>query len=613
VAYQPIVRARSGDLRATALVGAHSVVFGFDLDGGLARHAGLLGFAIRRTNLASGESEWLKNPLKFKRAPHTGQFNIAGTPSNLAPLQQFHWNDHQLDNAPGVSYRYAISALYGDPADPQPRQPPALLDILPAPNASPAAGALSLFFNRGVVASPAYRRQFDNQRPGKAGADEQTLAQARSYLSRGLWEALLGFVDDAAPGDELCVAIYELHHESVVDALQRAVDRGVRLRLLYHARSADERTVRENRHFAELLRPSPDAALPPPEIRPRRRVPRISHNKFVLRRRAGGGSEVWTGSTNFSEAGFFLQTNVGLILREPALAAAYAAYFELLWGDPPANVLRPQLAALALPAGLFFSPVAGDALLQTAATLIREARDAVLISCPFGLEADGAILRAIKELDPRVVVCGLLNTNQRGNLDVLDGDPRDMREFAVPDWLRRLNGAEYDTTVNSGNQIHVKSLVVDPWGQRPRLLLGSANFSGESVNDNDENALLIEGDGWAAAVVATEFLRAFEHYRFRNQIRAVADAVDTQGQPQERSVGGWASGVLRPADAPQEAPAGGLEAWFLDARVLDEAESAVLGAVEHGDLWLAEDDSWAAPYFAAGHPRERERGLFMGG
>jgi hypothetical protein len=78
-------------------------------------------------------------------------------------------------------------------------------------------------------------------------------------------------------------------------------------------------------------------------------------------------------------------------------------------------------------------------------------------------------------------------------------------------------------------------------------------------------------------------------------------------------VGGWASGVLRPADAPQEAPAGGLEAWFLDARVLDEAESAVLGAVEHGDLWLAEDDSWAAPYFAAGHPRERERGLFMGG
>jgi hypothetical protein len=53
---QPIVTATGGALMVTALVSAHTAILGFDLLGG-AQAAGLLGFAIERTNLPDGTRE----------------------------------------------------------------------------------------------------------------------------------------------------------------------------------------------------------------------------------------------------------------------------------------------------------------------------------------------------------------------------------------------------------------------------------------------------------------------------------------------------------------------------------------------------------------------------
>jgi hypothetical protein len=132
------------------------------------------------------------------------------------------------------------------------------------------------------------------------------------------------------------------------------------------------------------------------------------------------------------------------------------------------------------------------------------------------------------------------------------------------------------------------------------VLIGSANFSGESVNDNDENALLVDGDGWAAAVAATEFLRVFEHYAFRNHIERIAERVDIQGPPEPS---GWASSVLS-ADGTSEA------GWFLDLDGLEAPGGGVLSAVAEASYWLMENDSWAGAYFVDGSARSRERQVF---
>ncbi len=78
------------------------------------------------------------------------------------------------------------------------------------------------------------------------------------------------------------------------------------------------------------------------------------------------------------------------------------------------------------------------------------------------------------------------------------------------------------------HKIHTKLIVVDPFSTKPRALVGSANFSDESVNKNDENAMLIEGDRRSTAIVATEFLRMFDHYKTRAFIASLAQKPDDQ-------------------------------------------------------------------------------------
>ena len=98
---------------------------------------------------------------------------------------------------------------------------------------------------------------------------------------------------------------------------------------------------------------------------------------------------------------------------------------------------------------MFFSPIAGDAMLPSAVDLIRAAREVVLISCPFGMDA--TLSTAIAQLAPEVPVYGLLNTNQAGDLRVFAGGVHQAQEFVVPEWIKALNGAAYDASTCQGN------------------------------------------------------------------------------------------------------------------------------------------------------------------
>ena len=64
--------------------------------------------------------------------------------------------------------------------------------------------------------------------------------------------------------------------------------------------------------------------------------------------------------------------------------------------------------------------------------------------------------------------------------------------------------------------IHSKFLLMDPLGDDPIVVTGSANFSDASTNDNDENMLIIRGDQRVADIYFTEFNRLFNHYYFRS-------------------------------------------------------------------------------------------------
>jgi phosphatidylserine/phosphatidylglycerophosphate/cardiolipin synthase-like enzyme len=494
--YRAVVKGQKGSLRATALAGMHSVLLGFDHP-----HApDLLGFAIHRTDRTSDESWWLTGQIKFR-----GETEDFGddVPTNRAPLQKFHWGDYTVK--PGHSYGYRVHAVRGVPG---------ALDLgepveLEVDAASNRPNGLALHFNRGVTAARAYRTRFGDHAP-----DDVADGAAYRWLSRGLQEALFAFLDAARPGDELKVAIYELEEEEVVKRLAAAKARGVRVRLLYHARPGDDQTEENELRVASL-------ALPPGDVRGRTRVPNISHNKFAVLCRDGTPLRVWSGSTNFTEAGFFLQTNVGLVFPGREVARAYDAYFEVLFRDLAKSSMRSEVAALAaLPqppsSQLFFAPVSGTEILEKACEMVASAREAVFISCPFGL--DRAVTDALNDNDPSVVEYGLLNvTSRKRFIEVIDRSRNAW--YATPAWLREYDGGLWDAHAYGNHKIHVKSIVTDPWSAKARVLIGSANFSDESATLNDENSLYREGDRRLAAIVATEFLRMFDHYKFRDYMK----------------------------------------------------------------------------------------------
>ena len=98
--------------------------------------------------------------------------------------------------------------------------------------------------------------------------------------------------------------------------------------------------------------------------------------------------------------------------------------------------------------------------------------------------------------------------------------------------------------------------------------------------------------------MATEFLRVFAHYRFRDRLKLLAQPYDTKPLPGQGSF---------LAEDDTSAPV-----WLVPPDEVGADGARVLG-VKIDELWLDERGSWYAPYFDPAHPRCRERAAFVAG
>lgn len=80
----------------------------------------------------------------------------------------------------------------------------------------------------------------------------------------------------------------------------------------------------------------------------------------------------------------------------------------------------------------------------------------------------------------------------------------------IDGWIKERGGI--GTHVN---WVHTKFMLVDPLGDTPVVVTGSANWSLSSINANDENLVVIKGSKRVADIYFGEFMRIFPHYRFR--------------------------------------------------------------------------------------------------
>jgi len=106
------------------------------------------------------------------------------------------------------------------------------------------------------------------------------------------------------------------------------------------------------------------------------------------------------------------------------------------------------------------------------------------------------------------------------------------------------------TGLNQNLYIHDKFMLIDPIGDDPTVITGSANFSGTSQSGNDENMLVIRGNQRVADIYFGEFMRIFDHIYARYLARKIkeemaAKAKEHAGTPPPATPG---SGFLKTSD-----------------------------------------------------------------
>ena len=237
----------------------------------------------------------------------------------------------------------------------------------------------------------------------------------------------------------------------------------------------------------------------------------ISHNKFMVRIRAGTPDAVWTGGTNFSEGGIFGQSNVGEVAEDTGVAKKYLQYWELLAGDPTSASLRPRVEALSpVPVGkppvgnsVIFSPRGSLNVLQWYAERALAAEQALFMTFAFGMNDlfkkvyrnSRAPLRfAIMEKASGPQRTAAARAAEEEEIRRLRSDEANL--FAIGS---RLTSMRFDrwleeqlTDLNSHvRYIHNKFMLIDPLSDDPIVIGGSANFSAASTENNDENMLVI--------------------------------------------------------------------------------------------------------------------------
>lgn len=551
-------RVHSHGLTIFAIAGAHVVLLGFDLDD--AQRDGCLGFAVQREDHTEDERYWMKGTKTFEATePWLGPGGQVSTRDH--PLQTFQWADYSAK--PDHDYTYTVVPLYGAPTSLREGERLRVRVTTESETASPHA----VFFNRGAAASQEYSRRFEDKAPRQLSGAEQEAAYR--WLSRGLLDALIAFIGRAkGPEFGLYGAIYEFQWPAALNALRAAAQTGAQVRVVYDA--IPDGPVIQNR-MAIAKAEIADLCIA-------RTKGDIMHNKFFVLTQNDRPIAVWTGSTNLTENGIFGHSNLGHIVEDATIAAAYLAYWNMLKGNPdsaamknwidqhnpnPSEPWRDDLR-------LVFSPRKGLNVLKWYAQIAGGAARPLFMTFAFGMhpvfqdvyeQPDGTLRFALMEKEGNGAGLAkgkkdIERIRRLPNVVVAVGHRITTNTFDR--WLEELPELAPHQQVHF---IHTKYMLVDPLSATPVVVTGSANFSEPSTTTNDENMLVIRNDQRVADIYLGEFMRLYTHYAFREAVARHAES-------------------------------GAAEPWR--------------------PQYLRIDESWQAEYFSEGNPRFLRRQYFAG-
>jgi phosphatidylserine/phosphatidylglycerophosphate/cardiolipin synthase-like enzyme len=291
-------------------------------------------------------------------------------------------------------------------------------------------------------------------------------------------EALVALVERATA--TLDVAIYDFDLANVADAMARAHERGVRVRMVTDKDTAENVRNAEIQAALERLK---GAGIP--VIADARSA--IMHHKFTV----VDGEWVQTGSWNYTYGDTYRLNNNLIIIRSPILARNYADEFERMFTG---QEFGPQKKRGATVTGFrigetrvenYFAPK--DKVASQIEGLVRRAQSSVYFMA-FSFTHDGIGDAMMERAGQGVRVTGIFEKT---------GSNTTFSEYG------RMKEAGLDV-YQDGNpySMHHKVIILD----ERTVILGSFNFSANADTANDENLLVIH-DREVAAHYKAEFDR----------------------------------------------------------------------------------------------------------
>lgn len=299
----------------------------------------------------------------------------------------------------------------------------------------------------------------------RAGAGASELA--------GPETALVSAIDQAQRSVD--VAVYALNLPSVGDALRRADQRGVRVRLVVESDNAGDPEV-------EAL---VGAGLPVCQDG----RPGLMHHKFVVI----DGAEVWTGSMNLTFGATRHDDNNLVRLSAPGLAQDFTAEFDEMFEQDRFGALSLEDTPLArvtiadASVEVLFSPDDGAA--ERILGLLDDA-ETTLEFAAFSMTSDSIADRMLAAAMRGVRVRGVMETTQAGSAG------SEYENLSAGGLDVRLDGNPFN--------MHHKFMIID----RAIVVTGSYNFTASAEEQNDENLLVIH-DREIARIFGEEFTRIF--------------------------------------------------------------------------------------------------------
>lgn len=517
-------------LTLNAIAGTQVVSLGLDLAD--AQRKGCLGFAIQREDHTEDERYWMSGMKTFKETdPGLGPGGQVS--SREHPFQSFQWADYSAK--PAHDYSYTVIPLYGTPKNLKEGTALSVRITTERELDKPH----SVFFNRGAVASQEYARRFQNKAPDKLEGEERKAAY--NWLSRGLLEAFEAFVSRANGGSfELYGAIYEFQWPDVLNTMKSVAATGAKVHIVYDGIPGASGPKAKNE--AAIAAAKIKAICKP------RTTGKIMHNKFFVLTKNKKPVAVWTGSTNLTENGIFGHSNVGHIVEDSTVAGTYLDYWNELKDSPESAAERAWVSQNnANPPDPWnddlrevFSPRSGLKVLEWYAALAASGKKALMMTFAFGMHKD---FQQVYEQKDGILRFALME--KEGNGAGLEQGKKDIRRIrALPNvvvavgnnivtnsfdrWLAERRALTADANVR---YIHTKYMIVDPLGNNPIVVTGSANFSEASTNANNENMVVIRGDKRVADIYVGEFMRLYSHYAFREAVKIAKEKGETAWKP----------------------------------------------------------------------------------